>query len=258
MVCVIGNCIDIELVVCVGMLFDIVVDDLLICYCIDMYMLGYLQVFELWNVNNLEDSLCYVVCVFVLLGVDELIGLVVVYQMLFFLLLYENLQFLFVLFGYYVDGVCYFIVSFEIFDFVFDVLYEFVFDFGWLVCLYCDIGIDLLVVVFIFYQDEVSDVLFESVVCSCCVLDVVWQVSGKNCCVIIMLMLLLGVGVVLVYLVCIEDSLCVQFGVDFEGGYISVQMLYVIGEYLGEVLQCFFLCCYFDVQGYIGMWGDYV
>ncbi|MCT7305785.1 MULTISPECIES: PelD GGDEF domain-containing protein [Ralstonia] len=246
MVRVTGNRIDTEPVARVGTPFDIVADDPLIRHCIDTHTLGHPQAPELRNVNNPEDSSRYVACAPVLSGADELIGLVVVHQMPFLSLSYENLQFLLVLLGYYADGVRHLTVSSEILDLVPDAPYEFALDLGRLARLHRDTGIDSSVVALIFHQDEASDALFESVVRSRRALDVVWQASGKNRRAIITLMPLSGAGAVSAYLVRIEDSLRAQFGVDFEGGHISVQTLHVTGEHPGEALQRFLARCHLD------------
>ena len=246
MVRVTGNRIDTEPVARVGAPFDIVADDPLIRHCIDTHTLGHPQAPELRNVNNPEDSSRYVACAPVLSGADELIGLVVVHQMPFLSLSYENLQFLLVLLGYYADGVRHLTVSSEILDLVPDAPYEFALDLGRLARLHRDTGIDSSVVALIFDKDETSDALFESVVRSRRALDVVWQANGKNRRAIITLMPLSGAGAVSAYLVRIEDSLRAQFGVDFEGGHISVQTLHVTGEHPGEALQRFLSRCHLD------------
>ncbi|SFO79712.1 PelD GGDEF domain-containing protein [Ralstonia sp. NFACC01] len=246
MVRVTGNRIDTEPVARVGTPFDIVADDPLIRHCIDTHTLGHPQAPELRNVNNPEDGSRYVACAPVLSGADELIGLVVVQQMPFLSLSYENLQFLLVLLGYYADGVRHLTVSSEILDLVPDAPYEFALDLGRLARLHRDTGIDSSVVALIFDQDETSDALFESVVRSRRALDVVWQASGKNRRAIITLMPLSGAGAVSAYLVRIEDSLRAQFGVDFEGGRISVQTLHVTGEHPGEALQRFLVRCHLE------------
>ncbi|MEV8472207.1 PelD GGDEF domain-containing protein [Ralstonia sp. UNC404CL21Col] len=246
MVRVTGNRIDTEPVARVGTPFDIVADDPLIRHCIDTHTLGHPQAPELRNVNNPEDSSRYVACAPVLSGADELIGLLVVHQMPFLSLSYENLQFLLVLLGYYADGVRHLTVSSEILDLVPDAPYEFALDLGRLARLHRDTGIDSSVVALIFDKDETSDALFESVVRSRRALDVVWQANGKNRRAIITLMPLSGAGAVSAYLVRIEDSLRAQFGVDFEGGRISVQTLHVTGEHPGEALQRFLSRCHLD------------
>ncbi|PLC41260.1 sugar ABC transporter [Ralstonia pickettii] len=246
MVRVTGNRIDTEPVARVGTPFDIVADDPLIRHCIDTHALGHPQAPELRNVNNPEDSSRYVACAPVLSGADELIGLVVVHQMPFLSLSYENLQFLLVLLGYYADGVRHLTVSSEILDLVPDAPYEFALDLGRLARLHRDTGIDSSVVALIFDKDETSDALFESVVRSRRALDVVWQANGKNRRAIITLMPLSGAGAVSAYLVRIEDSLRAQFGVDFEGGRITVQTLHVTGEHPGEALQRFLSRCHLD------------
>ena len=242
MVRVTANRIDTEPVARVGTPFDIVADDPLIRHCIDTHTLGHPQAPEL----RTEDSSRYVACAPVLSGADELIGLVVVHQMPFLSLSYENLQFLLVLLGYYADGVRHLTGSSEILDLVPDAPYEFALDLGRLARLHRDTGIDSSVVALIFDQDEASDALFESVVRSRRALDVVWQASGKGRRAIVTLMPLSGAGAVSAYLVRIEDSLRAQFGVDFEGGRISVQTLHVTGEHPGEALQRFLTRCHLD------------
>ena len=237
-----ANRIDTEPVARVGTPFDIVADDPLIRHCIDTHTLGHPQAPEL----RTEDSSRYVACAPVLSGADELIGLVVVHQMPFLSLSYENLQFLLVLLGYYADGVRHLTVSSEILDLVPDAPYEFALDLGRLARLHRDTGIDSSVVALIFNQDEASDALFESVVRSRRALDVVWQAGGKARRAIITLMPLSGAGAVSAYLVRIEDSLRAQFGVDFENGHISVQTLHVTGEHPGEALQRFLTRCHLD------------
>lgn len=237
-----ANRIDTEPVARVGAPFDIVADDPLIQHCIDTHTLGHPQAPEL----RTEDSSRYVACAPVLSGADELIGIVVVQQMPFLSLSYENLQFLLVLLGYYADGVRHLTVSSEILDLVPDAPYEFALDLGRLARLHRDTGIDSSVVALIFDQDETSDALFESVVRSRRALDVVWQASGKGRRAIITLMPLSGAGAVSAYLVRIEDSLRAQFGVDFEGGRVSVQTLHVTGEHPGEALQRFLTRCHLD------------
>lgn len=164
----------------------------------------------------------------------------------FLSLSFENLQFLLVLLGYYADGVRHLTVSSEILDLVPDAPYEFALDLGRLARLHRDTGIDSSVVALIFDKDEASDALFESVVRSRRALDVVWQASGKSRRAIITLMPLSGAGAVSAYLVRIEDSLRAQFGVDFEGGHITVQTLHVTGEHPGEALQRFLTRCHLD------------
>ena len=246
MVRVTGNQVDTEPVARVGTPFDIAADDPLIRHCIDTHTLGHPQAPELRNVNNPEESSRYVACAPVLSGADELIGLVVVHQMPFLSLSYENLQFLLVLLGYYADGVRHLTVSSEILDLVPDAPYEFALDLGRLARLHRDTGIDTSVVALIFDLDEASDALFEHVVRSRRALDVVWQARGKGRRAIVTLMPLSGAGAVSAYLVRIEDSLRAQFGVDFEGGHISVQTLHVTGEHPGEALQRFLSRCHLD------------
>lgn len=242
MVRVTAKRIDTEPVARVGTPFDIVADDPLIRHCIDTHTLGHPQAPEL----RTEDSSRYVACAPVLSGADELIGLVVVNQMPFLSLSYENLQFLLVLLGYYADGVRHLTVSSEILDLVPDAPYEFALDLGRLARLHRDTGIDSSVVALIFDRDETSDAPFESVVRSRRALDVVWQASGKGRRAIITLMPLSGAGAVSAYLVRIEDSLRAQFGVDFEGARISVQTLHVTGEHPGEALERFLTRCHLD------------
>jgi hypothetical protein len=242
MVRVTGNRIDAEPVARVGAPFEIVADDPLIRHCIETHTLAHPQAPELRH----EGSSRYVACAPVLSGADELIGVVVVEQMPFLSLSYENLQFLMVLLGYYADGVRHLTVSSEILDLVPDAPYEFALDLGRLARLHRDTGIDSSVVALIFDQDEASDALFESVVRSRRALDVVWQASGKARRAIITLMPLSGAGAVSAYLVRIEDSLRAQFGVDFEGAHVSVQTLHVTGEHPGEALQRFLTRCHLD------------
>lgn len=242
MVRVTGNRVDPEPVARVGTPFEIAADDPLIQHCIDTHTLGHPQAPELRH----EDGSRYVACAPVLSGADELIGIVVVQQMPFLSLSYENLQFLLVLLGYYADGVRHLTVSSEILDLVPDAPYEFALDLGRLARLHRDTGIDSSVVALIFGHDEASDALFEQVVRSRRALDVVWQVRGGARRAIVTLMPLSGAGAVSAYLVRIEDSLRAQFGVDFEAAHISVQTLHVTGEHPGEALARFIARCHLD------------
>ncbi|CAJ0776227.1 hypothetical protein LMG7141_00467 [Ralstonia condita] len=242
MVRVTGNHVDTEPVARVGVPFDIVADDPLIRHCIDTHTLGHPQAPELRS----EEASRYVACAPMLSGADELIGIVVVQQMPFLSLSYENLQFLLVLLGYYADGVRHLSVSAEILDLVPDAPYEFALDLGRLARLHRDTGIDSSVVALIFDQDEGSDALFESVLRSRRALDVVWQARGKARRAIVTLMPLSGAGAVSAYLVRIEDSLRAQFGVDFEQAHISMQTLHVTGEHPGEALVRFLARCHLD------------
>jgi hypothetical protein len=242
MVRVTGSRVDTEPVARVGAPFDIVADDPLIRHCLETHTLGHPQAPELRS----EDASRYVVCAPLLSGADELIGIVVVQQMPFLSLSYENLQFLLVLLGYYADGVRHLTVSSEILDLVPDAPYEFALDLGRLARLHRDTGIDSSVVALIFDQDEGSDALFESVLRSRRALDVVWQARGKARRAIVTLMPLSGAGAVSAYLVRIEDSLRAQFGVDFEQAHISMQTLHVTGEHPGEALVRFLTRCHLD------------
>ncbi|CAH0446089.1 hypothetical protein LMG10661_02208 [Ralstonia syzygii subsp. syzygii] len=242
MVRVIGNRVDPAPVARVGTPFEIVADDPLIRHCIDTHTLGHPQAPELRH----EDGSRYVACAPILSGADELIGIVVVQQMPFLSLSYENLQFLLVLLGYYADGVRHLTVSSEILDLVPDAPYEFALDLGRLARLHRDTDIDSSVVALIFGHDEASDALFEQVVRSRRALDVVWQVRGSARRAIVTLMPLSGAGAVSAYLVRIEDSLRAQFGVDFEAAHISVQTLHVTGEHPGEALSRFLARCHLD------------
>ncbi|WP_296223566.1 PelD GGDEF domain-containing protein [Ralstonia sp. UBA689] len=248
MVRVTHNQVDTEPVARVGVPFEIVADDPLIRHCIDTHTLAHPQAPELRNVNSPEDGSRYVACAPVLSGADELIGIVVVQQMPFLSLSYENLQFLLVLLGYYADGVRHLSVSAEILDLVPDAPYEFALDLGRLARLHRDTGIDSSVVALIFDQDEASDALFESVLRSRRALDVVWQARGKARRAIVTLMPLSGAGAVSAYLVRIEDSLRAQFGVDFEEAHISTQTLHVTGEHPGEALVRFLARCHLDAS----------
>ncbi len=242
MVRVIGGRVDPEPVARVGTPFEIVADDPLIRHCIDTHTLGHPQAPELRH----EDGSRYVACAPILSGADELIGIVVVQQMPFLSLSYENLQFLLVLLGYYADGVRHLTVSSEILDLVPDAPYEFALDLGRLARLHRDTGIDSSVVALIFGHDETSDALFEQVVRSRRALDVVWQVRGSARRAVVTLMPLSGAGAVSAYLVRIEDGLRAQFGVDFEAARISVQTLHVTGEHPGEALSRFLARCHLD------------
>ncbi|MHA6821315.1 PelD GGDEF domain-containing protein [Ralstonia pseudosolanacearum] len=242
MVRVTGNRVDPEPVARVGAQFEVVADDPLIRHCIDTHTLGHPQAPELRQ----EDGSRYVACAPILSGADELIGVVVVQQMPFLSLSYENLQFLLVLLGYYADGVRHLTVSSEILDLVPDAPYEFALDLGRLARLHRDTGIDSSVVALIFGNDEASDALFEHVVRSRRALDVVWQMRGSAGRAIVTLMPLSGAGAVSAYLVRIEDSLRAQFGVDFEAAQVNVQTLYVTGEHPGEALARFIGRCHLD------------
>jgi len=246
MVRVTGNRVDTEPVARVGAPFEIVADDPLIRHCIETHTLGHPQAPELRDDGKAEDDSRYVACAPVLSGADELIGIVVVQQMPFMSLSYENLQFLLVLLGYYADGVRHLSVSSEILDLVPDAPYEFALDLGRLARLHRDTGIDSSVVALIFDQDEGSDALFESVLRSRRALDVVWQASGRARRAIVTLMPLSGAGAVSAYLVRIEDSLRAQFGVDFETAHITAQTLHVTGEHPGEALVRFLARCHLD------------
>jgi polysaccharide biosynthesis protein PelD len=183
----------------------------------------------------------YIACAPLISASGETRALLVVERMPFLSLNHDNLQLLFVLLGYYGDGLEYARATHELIDAVPGCPSDFGLEYGRLVQLHQRSGIESSVVALSFPRDEEHDSLFEHVLRRGRSADLAWPLQTSKRSVLLNLMPLADATGVAGYLARIETNLRNQFDTDFERARIGVHTLHVTGASgktsLAELLQ---------------------
>ncbi|WP_043202707.1 PelD GGDEF domain-containing protein [Paraburkholderia acidipaludis] len=183
----------------------------------------------------------YIACAPLISASGETRALLVVERMPFLSLNHDNLQLLFVLLGYYGDGLEYARATHDLMDAVPGCPSDFGLEYGRLVQLHQRSGIESSVVALSFPRDEEHDSLFEHVLRRGRSADLAWPLQTSKRSVLVNLMPLADATGVAGYLTRIETNLRNQFDTDFDRARIGVHTLHVTGASgktnLAELLQ---------------------
>ncbi|WP_296651088.1 PelD GGDEF domain-containing protein [Paraburkholderia sp.] len=183
----------------------------------------------------------YIACAPLISATGETRALLVVQRMPFLSLNHDNLQLLFVLLGYYGDGLEYARATRELIEAVPGCPTDFGLEYGRLVRLHQRSGVASSVVALAFPRDEARDSLFEHVLRRGRSADLAWTLQTPQRSVLLNLMPLADATGVSGYLTRIESNLRNQFDTDFERAHIGVHTLFVTGASgntnLAELLQ---------------------
>ncbi len=178
----------------------------------------------------------YIACAPLVSATGEMHALLVVERMPFLSLNHDNLQLLFVLLGYYGDGLEYAGATRALMDAVPGCPRNFSLEYGRLVRLYQRSGIESSVVALSFPRDEEHDSLFEHILRRGRSADLAWSLQTAKCSVLVNLMPLADSAGVAGYLSRIEANLLNQFDTDFERARVRVHTLHVTGSSGGKNL----------------------
>jgi polysaccharide biosynthesis protein PelD len=199
------------------------------------------QLAHLKSPDVLASGSKYIACAPLISASGETRALLVVERMPFLSLNHDNLQLLFVLLGYYGDGLEYARATHELMEAVPGCPSDFGLEYGRLVQLHQRSGIESSVVALSFPRDEEHDSLFEHVLRRGRSADLAWPLQTSKRSVLVNLMPLADATGVAGYLARIETNLRNQFDTDFDRARIGVHTLHVTGATgktnLAELLQ---------------------
>ncbi|MNR89009.1 hypothetical protein D3C72_199630 [compost metagenome] len=218
----------------VGMPFELTRNDPLLEACIEGKTLTHLQT------TTVRDGLSseYVVCVPLLSGADDLVGVLVVKHMPFLSLTKENLQFLLVLAGYYADGTRPVQAANSILAELPNCPQDFALDYVRLARLEQEAGVASTIVALTFGPGDLQETLCSHVRRGIRALDISWRVRADDDTTILMvLMPLTGEDALAGYLLRAEQSLKEQFDLDFGHAHISFQSMRIDGQADSKALK---------------------
>jgi hypothetical protein len=207
----------------VGVPFDLIASDPLLTTCLEKKTLTHLQTSSLRDARPSE----YVVCVPLMSGADDVIGVLVVKHMPFLSLTEENLQFLLVLAGYYADGARPLQAASSILSEVPNCPQDFALDYTRLARLEQEAGVASTIVALTFSPGDLQETLCSHLRRSLRALDVSWRIESGDNISLLVLMPLTGDDALSGYLLRAERSLQEQFGLDFAHAHIAFQSVRV-------------------------------
>ncbi|MFX1716141.1 PelD GGDEF domain-containing protein [Paraburkholderia sp. A1RO-5L] len=187
------------------------------------------QLAHLKSADRLASDSRYIACAPLISATGETRALLVVQRMPFLSLNHDNLQLLFVLLGYYGDGLEYARATHELIEAVPGCPADFGLEYGRLVRLHQRSGIESSVVALSFPRGEAQDSLFEHVLRRGRSADLAWPLQTQKRSALLNLMPLADATGVAGYLTRIETNLRNQFDTDFESARIGVHTLHVTG-----------------------------
>jgi hypothetical protein len=217
----------------VGIPFELATDDPLIATCLDKKVLTHLQTS---SIRNLRPS-DYVVCVPLLSGAENIIGVLVIKHMPFLSLTQENLQFLLVLAGYYADGARPLQAASLILDDIANCPQDFALDYVRLARLEEEAGVASTVVALTFGPGDLQETLCSHVRRGIRALDVSWRIKSGDNLILLVLMPLTDDDALTGYLLRAERSVQEHFGLDFGRAHISFQSIQVGSRAEGGALK---------------------
>jgi polysaccharide biosynthesis protein PelD len=225
----------------VGEPFELDAADPLVTLALASGHLAHLKSADVLTSGSIAGSSRYIACAPLISASGETRALLVVERMPFLSLNHDNLQFLFVLLGYYGDGLEYARATHELLGAVPGCPSDFGLEYGRLAQLHQRSGIESSVVALSFPRDEEHDSLFEHMLRRGRSTDLAWPLQTSKRSVLLNLMPLADATGVAGYLARIETNLRNQFNTDFERARIGVHTLHVAGASgktnLAELLQ---------------------
>lgn len=225
----------------VGTGFTLMPADPLLQACLDTKVLTHLQTASIRE--GLQSD--YVVCVPLLSGAEDVIGVLVVKQMPFLSLTEENLQLLLMLAGYYADGARSLQSASKVLAEIPNCPQDFALDYVRLMRLEQEAGVSSTLTTLIFGPGEQQEMLCVSLRRGLRALDVSWRIEvGDKLCLLI-LMPLTGEDAVSAYLLRAERSLQ-QYDLDFAKAHITFRSMRIGGQIADGALKNFLSRIYAD------------
>ncbi len=207
----------------VGIPFELAQDDSLITTCLDKKVLTHLQTS---SIRSLRPS-DYVVCVPLLSGTDDLIGILIVKHMPFLSLTHENLQLLLVLAGYYADGARPLQTAHLILDDIAKCPQDFALEYVRLARLEREASVSSTVVALTFGLGDLQETLCSHLRRGIRALDVSWRIKSGDNIILLVIMPLTDDDALTGYLLRAEQTVQEHFGLDFGRAHISFQSMRV-------------------------------
>ncbi len=199
----------------VGEHFELNPDDPLVKESIEKQALAHLR-----NIDAAESA--YLACVPITSSSGHLKGVLVVRQMPFLSLSFDNLQLLLVLLNYYADGIEQHEIVKPIQEIAPQCPYDFALEMGRLAHMHQVSGVQSSLVALVFPRRTIADSLFDQVVRQHRTLDLLWVFSSDETQVVVMLMPLTNEAGIDGYLLRLESSLKLQFGTDLIQARVAV------------------------------------
>lgn len=181
----------------------------------------------------------YIACAPLVSATGATRALLVVERMPFLSLNHDNLQLLFVLLGYYGDGLDYARATHAVMDAVPGCPHDFALEYARLARLHARSGVESSVVALSFPRGTAQDSLFEHVQRRGRAADLAWSLQNERRSVLVNLMPLADATGVAGYLARTEATLRNQFDTDFDRARIGVHTLHVTETACGKRLADF-------------------
>lgn len=214
----------------VGEHFELNVNDALLRECVEKNALAHLH-----HIDANESD--YLACVPIIASSGQLKGVLVVRNMPFLSLSFDNLQLLLVLLNYYADGIEQQHVIKPVQQIVPQCPYGFALEMGRLARMREISGVQSSLVALVFPRRTIADSLFDQVVRQHRTLDLLWTFSTEESQVAVTLMPLTNEVGVDGYLLRLENSLKLQFNTDFVEARVAVHSAAVQADTPGLELK---------------------
>lgn len=179
----------------------------------------------------------YLACVPITAASGQIAGVMVVKQMPFLALNFDNLQLLLVLLNYYADGIEQQELVAPVLAVVPECPYDFAVELARLAHMRRTSSVQSSLVALVFPRGTIGDSLFDQVVRQRRTLDLQWSFGTEHTQVAMVLLPLTDEQGIDGYLLRIENSFTSQFDTDFQKGHIAPHSALVQAENPGEGLQ---------------------
>lgn len=199
----------------VGEHFRLNLNDSLLRECVEKHALAHLH-----HIDATESD--YLACVPIIASSGNIKGVLVVRNMPFLSLSFDNLQLLLVLLNYYADGIEQQAITKPVQQIVPQCPYEFALEMGRLAHMTQVSEVKSSLVALVFPRRTIADSLFDQVVRQHRTLDLLWTFSTEENQVAVTLMPLTNEVGVAGYLLRLESSLKLQFDTDFVEARVAV------------------------------------
>lgn len=214
----------------VGEHFDLNIHDPLLRECVEKHALAHLH-----HIDATESD--YLACVPIIASSGQLKGVLVVRNMRFLSLSFDNLQLLLVLLNYYADGIDQQAIVKPVQHIVAQCPYDFSLEMGRLAHMQQVSGVESSLVALVFPRKTIADSLFDQVVRQHRTLDLFWSLSTEEAQVAVILMPLTNETGVAGYLLRLENSLKLQFNTDLVEARVAVHSAVVDADNPGLELK---------------------
>lgn len=179
----------------------------------------------------------YLACVPIIAASGQIAGVMVVRQMPFLALNFDNLQLLLVLLNYYADGIEQHGLLASVLGVVPECPPDFALELARLANMRRVSGVQSSLVALVFQRGTIGDSLFDQVVRQRRSLDLQWSFSTEHAQIVIVLLPLTDEHGVDGYLLRIENNFRTQFDTDLEQGHVAPHSALIQADNPGEGLQ---------------------